>query len=68
MNEEYSYWEIWFTSCEGNKRWTVARAPYDWSDWEVRDRVRLGGCGDDPAEVLDVFETTNEDYGWDFSE
>jgi hypothetical protein len=26
----------------------------------------MGGCGDDVAEVRDVFETSNDDYGWDF--
>jgi hypothetical protein len=66
MEKEYSYWEIQYKSCEGNDRWTIARAPIDWDEYEVRDRVSLGGCGDDPAEIKDVFETSNSDYSWDF--
>jgi hypothetical protein len=63
---EYNYWEIQFISCEGNERWVVARTPIDWTDWEVRNRIPMGGCGDDVAEVRDVFETSDTDYGWDF--
>jgi len=32
----------------------------------VRDRIPMGGCGDDVAEVREVFETSNTDYFWDF--
>jgi hypothetical protein len=63
---EYAYWGIQYVSCEGNNRWTVARTPIDWSEYEVRNRIPMGGCGDDVAEVRDVFETSNDDYGWDF--
>jgi len=66
FEEEYSYWEITFRSCEGNDRWTIARAPIHWEEYEVRCRIRLGGCGDDPAEIQDVFKTSNSDYCWDF--
>jgi hypothetical protein len=66
MEEEYSYWEIQYKSCEGNDRWTIARAPIDWDEYEVRGRISLGGCGDDPVEIKDVFESSNSDYSWDF--
>ena len=65
--EEYSYWEINFTSCEGNKRWVIARTPIDWDEWDVRNRIRTGGCGDDPAEIGDISQTWDDDYGWDFT-
>lgn len=65
--EDYSYWEIWYISCESNRRWTIARAPADWEEWQVRDRIPLGGCGDDVAEITSVESTWNEDYGWDFT-
>jgi len=63
---EYAYWEIQYVSCEGNDRWIVARTPIDWGEYEVRNRIPMGGCGDDVAEVCDIFETSDEDYGWDF--
>lgn len=63
---EYYYWEIQYISCEGNERWTVARAPITWDEYDVRDRIPLGGCGDDVAEIREVFETSNTDYSWDF--
>lgn len=63
---EYKYWEIWFTSCEGNKRHTIARTPIDWDDHQVRDRIPIGGCGDDVAEIISIEETGDEDYSWDF--
>jgi hypothetical protein len=63
---KYAFWEIHFISCEGNERWTVARTPTEWSGYDVRSRIPMGGCGDDVAEVRDVFETSNDDYSWDF--
>ena len=63
---EYNYWEINYISCEGNKRWTIARTPIDWDEDDVREKIPMGGCGDDVAEVREVFETSNNDYGWDF--
>lgn len=63
---EYSYWEINYVSCEGNARWTIARAPIDWDEYEMRDRIQLGGCGDDPARIEGIFETSETDYNWDF--
>ena len=62
----YSYWEINFISCEGNKRWTIARAPIDWDEWQVRDRIPMGGCGDDVAEITSIDQCSEEDYSWDF--
>jgi hypothetical protein len=63
---EYNYWEINYISCEGNRRWTISRTPIDWEEYDVRDRVQMGGSGDDVAELGEVFETSNKDYGWDF--
>lgn len=63
---EYNYWEIHYVSCEGNDRWTIARTPIDCNEYDVINRIPMGGCGDDVAEVRDVFETGNSDYGWDF--
>jgi hypothetical protein len=63
---KYNYWEINYISCESNRRWTVTRTPIDWDEEDVRSRIPTGGCGDDVAEVLDVFETSDNDYSWDF--
>jgi hypothetical protein len=67
-NIEYYFWEIQYKSCEGNDRWVVARTPIDWEEYDVRDRISMGGSGDDVAEIKDVFETSNTDYSWDFCE
>ena len=64
---EYAFWEIHYISCESNKRWTTVRTPIDWDEDMVRERIPMGGCGDDVAEVRDVYETSNTDYGWDFT-
>lgn len=66
MEEEFSYWEIHFKSCEGNEKWTVARAPHDWDEEEVKNTITLGGYGDDPAYILSIYATYNTDYSWDF--
>lgn len=63
---EYNFWEIQYVSCESNERWTIARTPIDWEEYDVRERIPIGGCGDDVAYVKDVFETSNTDYSWDF--
>ena len=60
-----NYWYISFISCEGNERWTIARTPSDWVEYEVRDSIRMGGCGDDPATILSIEETSDDDYSWD---
>jgi hypothetical protein len=66
MEEEYAYWEINYVTCEGNRRWAIARTPFEWDKYDVEGRIRLGGCGDDPAEIDEVFEVSETDYGWDF--
>lgn len=67
MHQEYSYWEVWFISCESNRRWTIVRTPSDWTEWDVRNRIPNGGCDDDPAEILSISETQDEDFCWDFT-
>lgn len=64
----YTYWEIRYISCEGNDRWTVAKTPDNWSEYDVRSRIPIGGCGDDVAEVTEVFQTSNDNYGWEFGD
>lgn len=68
MEEEYSYWEIWYVSCEGNERWTTARAPFDWDSYDVESAISMGGCGDDPARITSVEEICECDFSWDFVE
>ena len=38
----------------------------DWEEYDVRDRIPMGGCGDDVAEITDIFQSNYTDYGWDF--
>lgn len=68
MEEEYSYWEIWYVSCEGNERWTTARAPFDWDSYDVESAISMGGCGDEPARITSVEEICECDFSWDFVE
>ncbi len=58
---EYSFWMVWFRTCEGNKRWHMVRTPNDWDVDMVMERAKqdLGGIGDDPAEILEI------EYGYD---
>lgn len=63
---EYNYWEIWYVSCESNKRHTVARAPIDWDEYQVREKIPMGGYGDDVAEITSVEQTGCKNYSWDF--
>jgi hypothetical protein len=63
---EYKYWEILFISCESNNRRMIARTPIDWDKYQVIDRITIGGCGDDVAEIVDVFEANDRNYSLDF--
>lgn len=65
---EYKYWKIEYISCEGNEVWTIARTPIDWEEYQVHDRIPIGGCGDDVAEITSIDETNNENYLFDFVE
>jgi len=66
MEEEFSYWVVEYISCEGNERWSIAKAPIDWGSYDVRNRIPMGGCGDDVAEIREIYETSDTDYSWDF--
>ncbi len=52
--EPQSIWTIWYTSCEGNRRWFAKTVPASWSRQQVEDSITIGGCGDDVAEILSV--------------
>lgn len=65
---EYNYWKITYISCEGNERWFVAKTPLDWERWQVEDRIQMGGCGDEPAEIISIDETMSDDYAYDYTE
>jgi hypothetical protein len=64
--QEYSYWEINYITCESNRGWTIARTPIDWDEYDLRSRIQLGGCGDDPATIEEIFESSDTNYSWDF--
>jgi hypothetical protein len=52
--EQLSEWRIWYISCEGNERWFTKETPIDWEEWQVRESITIGGCGDDVAEIISV--------------
>ena len=56
MEEEYSYWIVTAITCEGNERWSTWRAPADFNDYDIENHIQLGGCGDDPAEIVSIVE------------
>ena len=66
--QEFSYWVIEYISCESNERWTIAKSPFGWDSYDVKDRISMGGCGDDVAEVKEIYETNDTDYSWNFCE
>ena len=66
--QEFSYWQIDYISCEGNNRWKIARTPIDWDEDMVRCRIPIGGCGDDIAEVIEIFEASDTNYSFELSE
>ena len=47
-------WKIWYVSCEGNERWYTWEYPDDWEEWEVRQSIQIGSCGDDIAEIISL--------------
>lgn len=63
---EYAYWEIWYISCEGNRRHFRARTPIEWSSYEVRKAITMGGYGDDPAEIISIEESYEDSYDSDY--
>ena len=52
--DETQTWIIWYVSCEDNERWYTKDCPADWEEWQVRDSIPIGGCGDDIAEIISV--------------
>ena len=65
---EYSYWHYDYISCEGNERWGTVRAPSFATEYDVETNIEIGGCGDDIAEIIRVYEIYPEnewDYGID---
>lgn len=71
--EEFSYWHIDYLTCEGNIRWTTARAPLDCNESEISDRILTmdGNVGEDVAELIsthEISEVDEIDLGWDFTD
>ena len=54
---EETTWTIWYISCEGNRHWYTKECPSDWEEWQVRESIVIGGCGDDIAEIISVSTT-----------
>lgn len=57
MNDEtqlLAEWRIWYISCEGNRRWYTKEVPDSWEEWQVRESISIGGCGDDIATIISV--------------
>jgi len=52
--DDYLYWKVNSISCEGNDGWSIYRTPNDWEEYDVRNNIDTGGCGDDPAEIISV--------------
>ncbi len=65
----YSYWDIWYCSCEGRNVHCSARTPIDWEKYQVEDALYniRGGMGDDLSEIISVEEGGSENYSYDFT-
>lgn len=64
MDDEYSYFEINYISCEGNSRWTIVRCPLEWDEYDLRRAIQMGGVGDDPAEITSITPACSSDYDY----
>lgn len=69
MEGKVEYWEIEYISCESNKRWSIAKCPAEWSEYDVRSAIMSDSSfGDEPATInkcsITYFDT---DYSWDFT-
>lgn len=67
---QYSYWDVYYISCEGNERHGVARTTTDFDAYEVQSRIQLGGVGDDVAEIISIdpgHSFGHDSFSWDFS-
>lgn len=51
-----SVWRVNYVSCEGNERWYDKEVPSDWEEWQVREDIQIGGCGDDIAKIISLEE------------
>lgn len=61
---EYSFWRVWGTTYEGDRRWFMVRTPDDWDSDMVLEHARdvlgrQGGVGPDMCEADEV------EYGYD---
>lgn len=64
MEEKFSYWQVWYKTCEENIVWDTAKAPIDYSETQVIDYLNnncVGGCGSDPAEFINAEEICEKD-------
>jgi hypothetical protein len=61
MGKDYRYWEVWYISCESNKRYSIYKTDSDCSASDVRDNLTIGGIGDDIAEIISIEETGFDD-------
>ena len=67
---QYSYWDVYYISCEGNERHGVARTTVDFDAYEVESKIQLGGVGDDVAKIISIDHGhyhEHDNYSWDFS-
>lgn len=73
MDETFAIWEVWYESCEGNKRWVKVKTPIDCYGDQVIDELNSnyrGGCGDEPAEWIEanhISDNQEDDYSYDLT-
>lgn len=69
METNVTYWEIHYISCEGNTRWTIAKCPSEWEEYDVKHAIMADSrIGDDPAEITECSITYfDNDYSYDFT-
>ena len=60
----FNFWEVTFINCEGDKKWSIAMCPEDWTELEINGRLLENS---EVSKVISVELTCNEEFGWDFT-
>ena len=68
VNEEYMYWRVDYTNCEGYHRWGIARTDINTDADYVLDHIPMGWMGDEPSKIISIDQTYLDDdatISWD---
>lgn len=65
MEQEYTYWEIWYRNLESDEVYAIAKTPEDWTEYDVQSRMEENH---DISRVISVCEISKpDDYLYDLT-